>query len=80
MPSSAGGMAATVFEQAAEFIERSHEAGDWHWPGTLMEDLFYSNELEAMLPAIEDCGGMSLTNRIGSPSGVTSFTGPSVMP
>jgi len=46
-------MAATVFDAAADFIERSHEAGDWHWPQTLMEDLFYSDELEALLPSIE---------------------------
>jgi len=29
---------------------------------------------------IDDWGGMSLTNRIGRPSWVTSLTGPSVMP
>ena len=49
-----GGMAASVFDAAADFIERSHEAGDWHLSGTLMEDLFHSNELEALMPAIEE--------------------------
>jgi LAO/AO transport system kinase len=48
-----GGRAVAVFDAAANFIERSQKSGDWFWPSTLMEDLFYSNELEALLPAIE---------------------------
>jgi LAO/AO transport system kinase len=48
-----GGMALHVFDAAADLIERAAESGDWHTPQTLMEDLFYSDELDALLPAIE---------------------------
>ena len=36
--------------------------------------------LDVDVAGTDDCGGMSFTNRIGSPSCVTSFTGPSVRP
>jgi hypothetical protein len=49
-----GGKALDVFEAAAVLIEREDEAGDWYWPQTLMEDLFHSNELGSLLPAIEE--------------------------
>jgi hypothetical protein len=48
-----GGMAVRAFDAVAEFIERGVESGDWHSPATLMEDLFYSDELDALIPVIE---------------------------
>jgi len=58
-----GGMALNAFDAVAEFIERAATSGDWHWPSTLMEDLFHSDELDSLLPAIESRARQSVAFR-----------------
>jgi hypothetical protein len=48
-----GGLALEAFPAVAAVIEREVERGKWYEPDTLMEDLFFSNELDQILPLIE---------------------------
>ncbi|MGQ0608244.1 MAG: methylmalonyl Co-A mutase-associated GTPase MeaB [Chloroflexota bacterium] len=49
-----GGLALTRFEDIAKFIEDAVERGDWYQPSILMDDLFFSDQLEELLPEIEE--------------------------
>jgi LAO/AO transport system kinase len=48
-----GGFAVQRFEDIAAYIEKAVDRGEWDGPSTLMEDLFFSNELDDLVPLVE---------------------------